>query len=104
MSQRRPKDRSHWGDEAFRAMHNKPITREVLHKALQEPTARELLDTIDSNAAKYVLASRVEAVLALHYVWPSEGPDKACAHCMNVYGHRIKWPCPTVRILDGEKP
>jgi len=65
MSQRRPKDRSHWGDEAFRAMHNKPITREVLHKALQEPTARELLDTIDSNAAKYILASRVEAVLAL---------------------------------------
>ena len=66
MSQRRPKDRSHWGDEAFRAMHNKPITREVLHKALQEPTAREVLDGIVPIRDAYnILASRIEAVLAL---------------------------------------
>ena len=46
-------------------MSETPITREALHKALQEPTARELLQQIDSNAAKYVLASRVDSVLAI---------------------------------------
>jgi len=91
MSQRRPKDRSHWGDEAFRAMHDKPITRKVLHKALQEPIARELLDTIDSNAAKYILASRVEAVLA---------------YCQFVRESRsgVVVASKIERILDGEKP
>jgi hypothetical protein len=50
----------------------KEITREVLHKALQEPTARELLDEVETGVilapgrqATKELAARVEKLLAL---------------------------------------
>ena len=69
MSKRRQKDRSHWGDAAFKAMHDKPITKEVLHEALREPTAKELTKSLGFGMAGYVLddgerlAGRVEKVL-----------------------------------------
>ena len=110
MSQRRPKDRSHWGDAAFKAMHDKPITGEVLHKALQEPTARELVDSIligvvrtgydgpdgiskdEALERSCILAARVEAVRT--YIEEDQSPS---AERMSLIRH-IR------RILDGEKP
>ena len=66
------------------------------------PTARELLSHLrggdfspcDNPHHVEWLASRVEAVLALH----KSDPLGYCVHC------NVQAPCPTVRILDGGKP
>ena len=66
---------------------------------MTEPTARELC----ADAAKQdicipyfeMLASRVEKVLALHR---PGALGNACRHCV------CTWPCPTIRILNGEQP
>lgn len=86
------------------------MTREQIHKALQEPTARELLNGLKKASSRLgveeradLLAARVERVLALH--GEVEGDDSdgswavspACSHCDS------RWPCPTVRILNGEE-
>jgi hypothetical protein len=77
-----------------------------------KPTCRELLDWM-KNATKLAkeldlpggpvgipsaqLAARVERVLALHVVHPDRVYGSYCKSC------HAKWPCPTVRILDGEE-
>lgn len=49
------------------------------------------------------LAARVEAVLELHVPvkhWRGMGHDiEACREC----GIEAGWPCPTVRLLNGER-
>lgn len=75
---------------------------------MSAPTARETLDGVTEAypgegllpAFAQILAARVEAVLALHKTDGSgreelEGECEACGE---------EWPCPTVRILDGEQP
>ena len=47
------------------------------------------------HARLAVLASRVEKVLALHR---PGALGNACRHCV------CTWPCPTIRILNGEQP
>ena len=79
------------------------------------PSARELLDIFKADHANgncacgdgpdawgkdcenCILAARVEKVLALHCeLW--EG------HCQHCSGESpAPWPCPTVRILNGEE-
>lgn len=73
-------------------------------------TARELLDRIgahegflkstewitEQDSLVFHLASRVERVLALHS--RSAGEDVYCQGCVDQF-----WPCPTVRILNGEE-
>jgi hypothetical protein len=72
-----------------------------------KPSARELLDrmknatgpagVLDIPAGQ--LAARVERVLALHTKGkiPHRGKGDWCLDC------DCGWPCPTVRILDGEE-
>jgi hypothetical protein len=74
------------------------------------PTARELLTDISENiagrpaVAGRLLAARVEKVLALHRKSTMGDSDQfpCCAECTEEY--RVAWPCPTVRILNGEEP
>lgn len=72
---------------------------------MTNPTAREVLDEINDTEEgccchAVELAARVEKVLALHEeerTW--EGGHKdifICTHC------RKNWPCPTLRLLNGE--
>lgn len=72
---------------------------------MSEPTARELLKALHkvpsfraATVRADVLAARVEAVLALHARVLGD-PDE-CSSC----GYLVDWPCPTVRLLDGEEP
>lgn len=49
------------------------------------------------------LASRVEAVLALHHpVKQKHGGPDYCAACVLPYPKIELWPCKTVRILTGK--
>jgi hypothetical protein len=85
------------------------ITREVLHKALQEPTVRELLDAIGRREAiltkpchpeipERLLAARVEAVLALH-----ERQRMMTVGCVRCNECGQEWPCATMLALNGEE-
>ncbi len=66
-------------------------------------TARELLDT-GSSWAEHRLADRVEKVLALHHEDPEPTwrGETTCAYCHDEDGELNRWPCPTVRLLNGE--
>jgi len=55
-------------------------------------TARDLLDLSPGAWRQAELVARFEAVLAMHY--ERQGWCDQCEH---------EWPCPTRRILDGEK-
>lgn len=78
---------------------------------MSKPTARELVDWITNDATEVgwdrILAARVEKVLALHTqvsnsISPGRTPSPyprpylRCGECQH------KWPCPTVRLLNGE--
>jgi hypothetical protein len=67
------------------------------------PTARELLDYAGrSQNHALVLASRVEAVLALHKcVTGEDGKWKWCDACGGD-DDPAEWPCPTRRALEGK--
>ena len=77
------------------------------------PSARELLEVqrMDAHAQPKavnervaLLASRVEKVLALHQPFKLTGHyemGQFCGHCSGET--RAPWPCPTVRILNGEE-
>jgi len=72
--------------------------------ALKEPTARELLDTLsDKDGPPYIedatliLSARVKKVLALHR--REDDIAEAVSFCADC---NSDWPCPTVRILNGE--
>lgn len=74
------------------------------------PTARELVSDAQwqadhDNVVPYfiLLASRVEKVLALHKPIGS-GRYKTCEHCGDEQIPEAPfWPCPTVRLLNGEE-
>lgn len=63
-------------------------------------SVRKLLDFIlpwyEKGSAAWILASRVERVLALH----ARGEAGCCIYCEQD-GHVVPWPCPTVRALEG---
>jgi hypothetical protein len=61
------------------------------------PTARELLDYDEPVWTYKLLAARVEAALALHQPDLPKAKACFCEHC------GMRWPCPTVRLLDGVK-
>ena len=70
---------------------------------MSKPTARKLLDGFseDMGFERYddqkALVSRVEKVLDLHYSTGKDDPDgEVCVECAG------DWPCPTIRILNGE--
>ena len=72
----------------------------------ETPTARDLIQQTEDRPGCGVtdaglLASRVEAVLALHIEWwgydTAEGEQSRCHECEK------PWPCPTRRALEGEK-
>jgi len=70
---------------------------------MRAPTARELMTDLDITDYKVEeLAARVEKVLALHVRVPqfrtNESDRTLCWGCAQ------NWPCPTVRILNGEEP
>ena len=92
MSARKPKDRSHWGDMAFKAMVEKSKS------VMSAPTAREIIAQPHGLSCDE-LSKRVEAVLARHHATtePSAVDQNICAECS------WAWPCPTVRALDGVK-
>ncbi len=68
-----------------------------------KPTARELVGAIERGELlssqgpmpDEMLAARVEKVLALH----REGQTFGRHYCLNC---GADWPCPTVRLLNGE--
>jgi hypothetical protein len=80
---------------------------------MDKPSARELLDRNVSAAyvqqaaeSMQALASRVEKALALHR--PSVNVDRPtglhwCVGCFDEDGNCAWWPCPTVRLLNGEE-
>jgi len=70
-----------------------------------KPTARELLDTtaVPGDEPWSELADRVEAVLALHRRGSVDEDHGAwCEECNDTAGISLDWPCPTVRLLNGE--
>ena len=79
---------------------------------MSKPTCRELIVSVrhafdrESVVAgqEVDLAARVERVLALHRPIKQKhgGPDY-CAACILPYPKIELWPCPTVRLLDGEE-
>ena len=80
-------------------MSETPTARELLVRLRDAEglTKRSRLDFADD------LASRVEAVLALHWRRPLVGqPEDGAHHCAHC-GVGVYWPCPTVRLLDGGK-
>ena len=49
-------------------------------------------------------AARVEAVLALHVEY-APGTYPGFYHSIAMCGYcKASWPCPTVRLLEGEEP
>jgi hypothetical protein len=67
-----------------------------------------LLDTLsDKDGPPYIedamliLAARVEKVLALHKHVPQLTNSGFCEQCKET-DNEFNWPCPTVRILNGE--
>jgi len=48
-------------------------------------------------------ADRAEAAIArvraLHTRWDAD--PASCAHCVDSYGTPVRYPCPTIRALDG---
>jgi hypothetical protein len=64
---------------------------------MTKPTARELMDKHEWFGIDG-LAVRVQAVLALHVEWHSIDVEPQCDECYR------PWPCPTVRMLNGEEP
>lgn len=72
---------------------------------MSAPTARRILDLLELNAPKgspqSVLATRVEAVIALHKHRPNTTWPTLVGHCDHCVTY---WPCATVRLLDGEQP
>lgn len=67
---------------------------------MSKPTAMELTEQAQIRCLGvadpiFMLAARVEAVLALHDCMDDYADCVAC---------RQPWPCPTVRVLNGEKP
>jgi len=80
-------------------MQNKPVIIGTTPCPTCSLTAREVLDGIVPIRDAYdLLASRVEAVLALHVAragW--------CIECSRLAGEYEAWPCPTVRALNGKE-
>lgn len=65
---------------------------------MSKPTCRELLDQQQRWWGTPELAFRVERVLALHKECKGEfGSACLAPGCDN------DWPCPTVRLLNGEE-
>ena len=81
-------------------MQNKPVIIGTTPCPTCSLTAREVLDGIVPIRDAYdLLASRVEAVLALHKHAPNKSYPEFpgfCLHC------RQDWPCPTVCALNGK--
>ena len=78
---------------------------------MSERTAREVLDAmamlpdLECDCPEHILASRVEKVLALHKQSDSTFADRPwCCVCKDAQNNHVDWPCPTVRILNGEQP
>lgn len=48
----------------------------------------------------------VARIRGLHQQYRFAGDDTTdyCAHCNQISGGWIPWPCPTIRALDGEQP
>lgn len=73
---------------------------------VSKSSARELLDSLHANCPvagcpSCELVSRVERVLALHNSSMTGLPASAIPRCADC---KQEWPCPTVRLLDGEEP
>ena len=63
---------------------------------MSKPTIRELIERAYERESGVVLAERVEAVLKLHREF---GRDEiSCEEC------DCRWPCATIRALNGEQP
>lgn len=83
---------------------SKPTAREltsgILHGVVMRGTEPDGISKDEALDMASDLAARVERVLALHH--PSQDRDGkpvgVCADC----GWSL--PCPTVRLLNGEKP
>lgn len=46
----------------------------------------------------------VARVRSLHHEYRSvydEGDDRSCAHCNQISGYAVPWPCPTIKALEG---
>ena len=68
------------------------------HYPPSKPTARKLLGLWERGEdIQTELVTRVEKVLALHRHAPEMQWGNVCCHCFK------DWPCPTVRILNGEE-
>jgi hypothetical protein len=64
------------------------------------PKDREAFDVLMARAhAGFLLAGRVEKVLALHSEVEPHMHERASAHCDECLS---PWPCATVRLLNGE--
>jgi hypothetical protein len=80
------------------------------------PSARELVRSHEyepcpcdeqADVIRCLLASRVEKVLARHVPFDVQASDgcmvQRCRGCHNSTGAPSLWPCPTVRLLNGEE-
>jgi hypothetical protein len=78
-----------------KSFHDVAVKERDYERGAMKPTARELLDigAQHGDSVPSELASRVEKVLALH----REDVGNRCMAC------GYSWPCPTVRILNGEE-
>jgi hypothetical protein len=93
---------------------SKPSIRELIDDSrngpadgrvfLMLPKDREAFDVLMARAhAGFLLAERVERVLALHKESDSTYAKKPwCSTCKDADGNHVDWPCATVRLLNGE--
>lgn len=71
-------------------------------------TIIEWVNDRDSESEHWAgeLTGRVESVLGLHLKARDTvyGGIYFCRHCSALLGHGMleSWPCPTIRVLDGE--
>lgn len=79
--------------------HTPPTARELLRVGYEEEQNGKLAQ-LNRLVAGSILAARVEKVLALHSIGDVGLPPSARPRCGSCREH---WPCPTVRILNGEE-
>ncbi|MEV6165730.1 hypothetical protein AB0L71_28220 [Streptomyces sp. NPDC052052] len=57
--------------------------------------------TCEAVAARDQAEAAIERVRELHPRWDAD--PASCAHCHDSYGTPLRYPCPTITILDGQQ-
>jgi hypothetical protein len=81
-------------------------THELIEWVRAVRALRTELDTIEETTVLPALreAGKLDRIRALHSRYRDVyalGDADSCAHCNQISGHRVPWPCPTILAIDG---